>query len=116
MNTLLIVATFLAFFMCYNTSKRIVDFKDFFLEKWSQNNRSNAKKIGISILVICFFTAVFNYGLAAGLLFQCIVLMTVASLIIGIGFCRINSFFFNILTFEIKKSIQCTNTTAILLL
>ncbi|MEH6679110.1 MAG: hypothetical protein V7724_01115 [Sediminicola sp.] len=92
MNSIIVLLSFLAFYLFYLTSKKAIIQRTSNLEVWAGKQRKVAKSIGALLLLICFVAMVLRYGLAPGILAQCIVLMTVASLIICVAPLRIINF------------------------
>ena len=82
MITSIILLTFLASFVLYNTSKKAMLQQSSSVEKWLQTNEKTAKIIGILTLIIAATTATFHFGITAGILFWLITLMTILSLLV----------------------------------
>ena len=81
---LLLAATLVltaGFYALYNTSEKAVLQKNR-VSVWLQHNRNISKIIGILFLLVSFALLIAEQGIGAGILTGCILLMTVACLII----------------------------------
>ncbi len=71
----------IGFYALYNTSQKATLQKDI-VSVWLQRNRNLSRAGGILCLLIAFVLFVLEQGIGAGILSGCILLMTVACLII----------------------------------
>ncbi|KJD32097.1 hypothetical protein PK35_11710 [Tamlana nanhaiensis] len=82
MITIALFLNFLAFYVLYNTTKRVVITPHLGFEKHIQQNIKSSKIIGLMLLLIALVFNVISFGLGVGTLFFFIVLMTFGSLVI----------------------------------
>lgn len=79
MVTLVVIITFLGFFILYNTSEKAVLSHSFFLEKWVQDHPLQGKYLGYALLLIGLTISIPLFGVGSGIFLYLIILMTVAS-------------------------------------
>ncbi|QTE22611.1 hypothetical protein [Polaribacter cellanae] len=84
MNTILIVFTFLGFYIAYNTSKKAILLNNRPFEKWVQQHPLVSKRVALGILFLAYIGAIILHGFGAGILMECIILITLASLVVCI--------------------------------
>jgi hypothetical protein len=71
---------FLAFYTLYYTSKRVSLSYNLGFEKWMQNKPNPTKTIGLSLLLLAYFSWIYATALGAGTLLFFIELMAIGSL------------------------------------
>lgn len=71
---------FFAFYSLYYTSKRVQLSYNLGFEKWMQNKPNQTKTIGLSLLLLAYFSWIYTTALGAGTLLFFIELMTIGSL------------------------------------
>jgi hypothetical protein len=71
---------FFAFYTLYYTSKRVPLSYNLGFEKWMQNKPNPTKIIGLTLLLLAYFSWIYATALGAGTLLFFIELMTIGSL------------------------------------
>jgi hypothetical protein len=82
MITISTILLFFAFYSLYYTSKRVPLSYTLGFEKWMQNKPNPTKTIGLSLLLLAYFSWIYTTALGAGTLLFFIELMTIGSLTI----------------------------------
>jgi hypothetical protein len=73
---------FMAFYILYNTSQKVIKSPVFGFETWAHKNNKKAKLLGITLLFASCFLLCLSFGFGAGMLLFFVVLMTFGSLVI----------------------------------
>ncbi len=92
---------FIGCFALYNTSKKAFLSSDNKLQLWLQKNIKCSNIIGLALLIVSFFTAIFYLGVATGIVFWLLTLMTILSLLIVVAPTRIANYKHIIVLFTI---------------
>jgi hypothetical protein len=85
MITSSILLIFLASFVFYNTSKKVQLFSTTTIETWIQQNIFYSKIIGCLLLIISLFVSINYFGIASGIIFWLITLMSILSLLVMVS-------------------------------
>lgn len=82
MLTVACIFTLIGFYFLYSTSNR-ADLTFFWtFQKWINNNKILGKYIGLVLLLIGLFSAIYYLGVAAGVFSFIVILMLMASLVV----------------------------------
>lgn len=82
MATLISLLTFIAFYLLYGTSKKMVAVGELGIEKWTGENKKIAQIASMALMIFSLGLSCFYWGLGSGVFTFLILLMTVASLVI----------------------------------
>lgn len=82
MITLLVLLTFIAFYLFYNTSKKVELSRTYRLERWAQDHNQASKGIGLVIFLLTFCLCIVYLGVGSGAFAFVVILMTTASCVV----------------------------------
>lgn len=82
MVTLISFLTFVAFYLLYSTSKKMVAVGVLGLEKWTGEHKKIAQLTSLALMILSLGLSCYYWGLGSGTFTFFILLMTVASLVI----------------------------------
>jgi len=82
MVTLLILLTFIAFYLCYHTSKKAELSRAYQLECWAQDHTHTSKIVGLTTLLLALVLCMVHFGIGSGIFAFVVILMTVGSCVV----------------------------------
>ncbi|MEW2923161.1 hypothetical protein AB1A65_16955 [Muricauda sp. ANG21] len=82
MVTLISLLVFIAFYLLYSTSKKMAGVGVLGVEKWVVDHRSTFQYFSLALLIITLGLSIWFWGLGSGVFTFCILLMTLASLVV----------------------------------
>jgi len=82
MVTLLVLLTFVAFYLFYNTSKKAELSRACRLERWAQDHTRASKGVGSVMFLLALCLCIVYLGLGSGTFAFVVILMTVASCVV----------------------------------
>jgi len=94
MATLISFLTFIAFYLLYGTSKKMVAVSELGTGKWKCKNKKIAQLASLALMILSLGLSCYYWGLGSGTFSFFILLMTVASLVILLAPLRLLNYSF----------------------